>query len=88
MLIIRFKTNHDDPRPVKWPIKHPYWVTGYAADESHAIIVSYADSKEYILDNWPDAKDLDEVDGNVQKYFFTDRFPKPSWFVEPTESQV
>lgn len=78
MLRIRFQANPEDPRPINWPIKHPYWVTGYAGDNSYAIVVSYADDRQYILENWPDATELDvqEVDG----YVFTDRFPKPAWF--------
>lgn len=78
MLRIRFKANYKDARPVNWPVKHPYWVSGAAADESYAIVISYADDTQYIMDNWPEAKDLEiqEVDG----YTFTDRFPKPEWF--------
>ena len=79
--LVRFRSNYFDPRPVNWPLKHPYWITGYAADESYATVRSYADDEAYILNNWPDATDLEviEVDG----YIFTDRFPKPDWFVSP-----
>jgi len=78
MFRIRFQVNPDDPRPVNWPIKHPYWITGYAGDDSYATVVSYADDQQYILDNWPDATNLEiqEVEG----YQFSDRFPKPEWF--------
>ena len=75
---IRFKVNPDDPRPVNWPIKHPYWVTGYAGDDSYAIVVSYADDRQYILENWPDAIELEVQE--VEGYLFTGRFPKPEWF--------
>jgi hypothetical protein len=80
MLRIRFEAYADDPRPVNWPVKHPYWVTGYAGDESYATVVSYADDESYIFANWPEAKNLDvrEVEG----YLFTSRFPKPEWFQE------
>lgn len=77
LLRIRFKANEDDPRPVNWPIKHPYWITGYG--DRYSVIVSYADSKQYILDNWPEAKEL-EIE-SVEGYVFTSRFPKPDWFV-------
>jgi hypothetical protein len=81
MLRIRFKANAEDYRPIHWPIKHPYWCTGRAGDNSYSIIVSYADDLNYIYDNWPEALDLDvqEVDG----YTFTDRFPKPDWLQAP-----
>lgn len=75
MLRVRFKANADDPRPVNWPVKHPFWVTGFG--EGYAVVVSYADDEEYLLRNWPEARDLDadEVNG----YVFTDRFQKPAW---------
>ena len=77
----RLKTpSASDPRPVKWPPPHPYWVTGYGDD--CAVIVFYADSEEQVLEHWPDAYDLDgeECDG----YTFTDRFPRPDWFADAT----
>lgn len=78
MLRVRFKANADDYRPVNWPVKHPYWCTGYGDD--YSIVISYSDNEEYIYNNWPEASDLDieEVEG----YVFTDRFEKPEWFEE------
>ena len=78
MLRIRFQANPDDPRPIKFPLPHPYWITGYAGDGSHAIVVAYADSEKYITDNWPEAENLDSQE--VTEYVFTSRFPKPEWF--------
>ncbi len=80
MLRVRFKANHDDYRPVNWPVKHPYWCTGYAMDGGYSIVVSYADNEQYIYQNWPEATDLDIEE--VDEYLFTDRFPKPDWFDE------
>lgn len=74
----------DDPRPVTWPIPHPYWCTGYSSSDG-PIIVAYGESDEYILANWPEAElplDYEEVDG----YKFSDRFPKPDWFEFPEEA--
>jgi hypothetical protein len=78
MLRVRFRTTADDPRSVNWPIKHPYWITGYTTDDFHAIIVAYADDEAYILSNWPEAYNLESEE--VEGYHFTDRFPKPEWF--------
>lgn len=75
MIRCRFKTNEEDYRPVNWPIKHPYWCTG--SGEDHFILVAYADDEKEILNNWPEAYDLDSE--NVDKYVFTDRFPMPEW---------
>ena len=76
MLRIRFKANPDDYRPVNWPVKHPYWCSGEGED--YSIVISYADDTKYILENWPEAKDLEIEEANA--YVFTDRFPKPKWF--------
>ncbi|WP_175682687.1 hypothetical protein [Burkholderia cenocepacia] len=81
MIRARFSVNRDDPRPVVWPIKHPYWVTGYGND--HATIVAYADDEAEIMRNWPDAHDFSFVDP-ADSYVFTDRFAKPAWFAGDT----
>ena len=82
MFRIRFKANYDDPRPINWPVKHPYWLTGVAGDSSYVTMVSYADDTNYIMINWPEATDLDAEE--VTGYTFTERFPKPDWFSEAT----
>ncbi len=76
MLRVRFEASADDSRPINWPVKHPWWETGVG--DGYAIVVSYADDENYILENWPEAQNLDseEADDNV----FTSRFPKPEWF--------
>ena len=75
MIRARFKTDVSDYRPVNWPIKHPYWCTGYTDD--HSIVVAYADDEEELLLNWPDAEDIDAQE--VAEYQFSSRFPKPDW---------
>lgn len=80
MIRARFHTDYSDPRPVIWPVKHPYWVTGYSIDGSHATVVAYADSEAEIVRNWPDAENIDAEE--VEAYSFTSRFPKPDWFTE------
>ena len=78
LLRVRFRANEDDYRPINFPVKHPYWCTGYGIGFS--VVVSYADSEAYIYENWPEAQglDIEEVEG----YLFTERFPKPEWFEE------
>ncbi len=76
MIRCRFHANEDDYRPVNWPIKHPYWCSGYG--DEHSIVVAYADDEAEIMLNWPEATNLDSEE--VDQYSFTDRFPKPSWF--------
>lgn len=78
MIRARFKTDPDDFRPVNWPIRHPYWCTGYG--DEYSIVVAYADDEAEILHNWPDATDIESEprDG----YTFADRFPKPEWFTD------
>lgn len=76
MIRCRFVTTSSDPRPVNWPIKHPYWITGQSDDAY--IIVAYADDEEEILRNWPEATELDSE--RAKLYAFGSRFPKPVWF--------
>jgi hypothetical protein len=76
MIRARFHVNEEDYRPIHWPIKHPYWCTGYG--EGFAVVVAYADDEAEIMRNWPDATNIDARD--VTDYAFTDRFPKPIWF--------
>ena len=78
MIRARFKVYHEDYRPVNWPIKHPYWCTGYGED--HCIVVAYGDDEAEILRNWPEAADIDADE--AAEYTFTDRFQKPDWFKE------
>ena len=75
MIRARFRANPDDYRPVNWPIKHPYWCTGYG--DGYSIVVAYADNKEEILSNWPEATEIDTEE--VTEYIFTSRFKKPDW---------
>lgn len=79
MIRARFKTGAADYRPINWPIKHPYWCTGYGDD--YATIVAYADDEAEILHNWPEAYDIDSVEAD--EYKFTGRFQRPNWFNEP-----
>ncbi|CAH2910840.1 MAG: unnamed protein product [uncultured Paraburkholderia sp.] len=80
MIRARFYVNADDPRPVNWPIKHPYWVSGYVYSaygiKTAGIIVAYADDVDAIMRNWPDAHDFSFIN-EVTEYTFTDRFAKP-----------
>ena len=80
---IRFHANEEDPRPIKFPVKHPYWISGYG--EGFSIVISYADSIAYIFENWPEAEFLEVTE--VEKYVFTDRFPRPEWFSEFMKEQ-
>lgn len=84
MIRARFYANNVDPRPMNWPAKHPYWVSGETGDGRHSIVISYADDLDYILDNWPEALEIESKD--VADYQFTDRFPKPEWFEVPHDN--
>lgn len=72
----RFHANESDFRSINWPVKYPYWCSGYG--ENYSIVIAYVESEEEILTNWPEANniDLEEVD----KIVFTSRFKKPDWF--------
>lgn len=67
-----------DYRPIKWPIKYPYWCTG--ENSEFFIIVAYADNVEQIMELWPEAYLVESEE--VQDIVFTSRFPKPEWYNE------
>jgi len=73
----RFLTSDPDPRPVKWPVKHPYWFTGES--DGYTVVVAYVDSMEQLLEFWPEAERV-ELGDSVETYLFTSRFQKPEWF--------
>ena len=75
MIRARFHANEQDPRPVKWPIKHPYWITGWG--DGYSIVVAYADNEDEILRNWPEANQIEAE--SVEEYHFSERFPRPGW---------
>lgn len=76
MIRARFRANEDDYRPVNWPVKHPFWCTGYG--DGYSIVVAYADNEAEILINWPEATNIETREAT--EYTFTSRFPKPDWF--------
>lgn len=75
---IKFKDCRNDYRPVKWPIKYPYWCTGDSGDSF--VIVAYAENVEQIKDLWPEAYMIEFEE--VNEITFTARFPKPKWYKE------
>lgn len=79
MIRARFKADYGDWRPVKWPPPGPCWCTGYAGDESCSIVVAYAENEDQIREFWPEAADIDAPE--VQKIIFSDRFPRPEWWL-------
>lgn len=88
MIRARFKADGKDYRPVNWPVKHPFWCTGSAMDDSYSIVVAYADDEAEILRNWPEATDIEA--NEVEDYQFTEGGvkPRPSGLgVSTTDSQ-
>ena len=75
MIRARFKAA-EDSRPVNWPVEHPFWCTGEGDD--CFVMIAYANDELEILQNWPDAFDIETK--QVSEYEFSDRFPKPDWF--------
>lgn len=80
MLIVRFFINKAacdyDFRPIRWPIKYPYWCTG--EDNANFILVAYLDSLAELKELWPDAG-IDFTE-EVEKIKFSSRLPKPAWY--------
>lgn len=78
-LRVRFYTNAEDPRPVKFPPPGPYWITGQT--ENGTVIVAYLRRIKQLWEFWPEAIDAEHDERG--EMIFTDRFPKPDWW-KPT----
>lgn len=82
MIRARFFVNKEecigDYRPLRWPIQYPYWCTGESAH--YFVLVAYINSIEELKDLWPEASNIESEE--VDKIFFSDRFPKPDWYKE------
>lgn len=83
ILRIRFKMKapEGDYRPIKWPIKYPYWCTGKgydSDDENYFILIGYFDEEKDLYELWPEAYDL-EIE-TCDEITFSDRFSRPDWF--------
>ena len=66
----------DDPRPILWPPKGPYWVSGEG--DNYAILIAYLPTGTDLLTYWPEAT---EIEGQERDSItFTERFPRPVWW--------
>ena len=67
----------NDYRPVKWPIKYPYWCS--AESSNSFVLVAYAEDEDSIKELWPEAYDINVLEEDTE-IRFTLRFPKPEWY--------
>lgn len=81
MIRARFYIRKDDCdndyRPVKWPIKYPYWCS--AESSNSFVLVAYAEDEDSIKELWPEAYDINVLEKDTE-IRFTLRFPKPEWY--------
>lgn len=77
----RFYTKSvEDYRPLVFNPSYPWWCSGFAGDESYAVIVAYLPIAEDIYKYWDDAYNIDYEE--YDEITFTDRFPKPDYYIE------
>lgn len=67
----------NDYRPVKWPIKYPYWCS--AESSNSFVLVAYAEDEDSIKELWPETYDINVLEKDTE-IRFTLRFPKPEWY--------
>lgn len=75
----RFYTKAEDYRPIIFNHRYPWWCSGETMD-GKAIIVAYLPENESLFKYWDDAFNIDKE--ACEKIEFTERFPKPDYFVE------
>lgn len=79
----RFKTySVEDNRPLVFNPKFPWWCSGSSEDDKgdYDVIIAYLPIGEDLLKYWDDAFDIDSDER--EEITFTDRFPKPDYFIE------
>lgn len=74
---VRFYSDSDDFRPVKFPPTGPYWCSGYDSN-NRAILIAYLRKKSDLKKYWPEAE-IDEWYGKIT-LDFSERFPPPKWW--------
>jgi hypothetical protein len=81
----RLKTKAvDDYRPLVSDPRFPWWCSGHGIDGdceiSDSTIIAWLPFDEPIQKYWDDADQVEFTEHET--IVFTDRFPKPEWFVE------
>lgn len=74
----RFKTNAEDYRPIIFNPKYPWWCSGHG--DNNSVIIAYLPETEDLEQYWNDAFDTEFTE--EREIVFTDRFPKPAYFIE------
>ena len=62
---------------------YPYWCSGETDDDF--IIVGYAENEKQIMEQWPEAYELDVLEDDC-KIEFNSSFTKPSWYTPGTNN--
>lgn len=57
----------NDYRPVKWPIKYPYWCS--AESSNSFVLVAYAEDEDSIKELWPEAYDINVLEKDTEIRF-------------------
>ena len=81
---VRFYSDHPDCRPMSeaWPWPHPWWCTGSydIEDKEGCVIVAYTEDVDALLKGWPEGRDFDVLESDLEHYTYTDRFqPADEW---------
>lgn len=92
----RFSTKSEDPRPLIFNPSYPWWVSGYGGyggmsntgdewidDDIYTIIIAFLPADEDLKKYWDDAYNIDFTEQD--SITFSERFPKPEYFVQPAQ---
>ena len=74
---VRFYSDADDFRPLKFPPPGPWWCSGYDS-KGRAILIAYLPNKRDLKRLWPEAE-VDEWYGKMP-IKFSERFPAPDYW--------
>ena len=89
---VRFYSDHPDCRPMSeaWPWPHPWWCTGSydIEDKEGCVIVAYTEDVDALLKGWPEGRDFDVMESDLEYYTYTDRFQPADEWIEKTLPKV
>lgn len=88
---VRFKISREacggDPRPMVWDARYPYWCDEMTAKDY--IFVAYCENYDQLHEGWPEFTQKSVCyytdDAEIE---FTNRYPRPEWWVDENEEAV
>lgn len=78
---VRFTSSRPNPVKLDKTCKRPFWEVGHRTDKetgaTEYVVVGFIHDGESIKGYYPDVKEIEILDCNLPKPYYSKRFPKP-----------